>query len=158
LAEACWAESGGKESLTRRPWPKADPALSVDDEVTVAIQVNGKTRTTIQLPKDSDKALTEAKVLELQTIKDALKDKQIAKVIVVPNRIVNVEGSQGGAGVQVDALSTQNRMNQQFKADLEDKLNPAGRVPANAEYRLKPTLTISTSAIGVARDGTVSRY
>lgn len=90
LAEECWKQLGGKELLAKRPWPKADAALLVDDEVTVAIQINGKTRATIQLAKDSDKSLVEQKVLELQTVRDAVKDKTISKVIVVPNRIVNV--------------------------------------------------------------------
>jgi leucyl-tRNA synthetase len=65
----------------------------VDDEVTIAIQINGKTRTTIQLAKDIAKEAAEAKVMELQTVRDALKDKEIKKIIVVPNRIVNVVAS-----------------------------------------------------------------
>lgn len=67
-------------------------------------------------------------------------------------------GEASGAGVIVDTLSGRSRMHQQFKADLEDKLNPAGKVPAGAEYRLNATLMSSAGAIGVARDGTVSRY
>ena len=62
----------------------------VDDSVTIAVQINGKLKATIQLPKDMDKKLAEAKVLELQAIREALKDKTVDKVIVVPNRIVNV--------------------------------------------------------------------
>jgi leucyl-tRNA synthetase len=54
------------------------------------VQINGKLKTTIELPKDTDKKLAETKVLELQAMRDALKDKTIDKVIVVPNRIVNV--------------------------------------------------------------------
>ncbi|MDE3060083.1 MAG: leucine--tRNA ligase, partial [Pseudomonadota bacterium] len=90
LAEELWAHLGHQEMLCHQPWPKADPALLVDDEVTVAIQINGKTKTTIQLPRDLDRKLAEEKVLELQAVRDALKDKQVDKVIVVPNRIVNV--------------------------------------------------------------------
>ena len=90
LAEELWQQLGASETLTTRPWPVADQAFLVDDEVTIAIQINGKTRTTIQLPKDMDKKLTEEKVLELQTVKDALKDKKVNKIIVVPGRIVNV--------------------------------------------------------------------
>ena len=64
----------------------------------------------------------------------------------------------GGPGVVIETLDDRTRMNQQFKAELEDKLNPAGRVPANAKYRLETTLSSEANAIGVARDGTVSRY
>jgi len=90
LAEECWQQLGNTDLVSQRPWPKADPALLVDDSVTVAIQINGKTKATIELAKDMDRAAAEAKVLGLQSIKDALKDKEIVKIIVVPNRIVNV--------------------------------------------------------------------
>jgi len=90
LGEELWKQLGHTEALAIHAWPKAEAALLVDDSVTIAVQINGKLRTTIELPKDMDRALTEQKVLELQTIRDALKDKTVAKVIVVPNRIVNV--------------------------------------------------------------------
>ena len=90
IAEECWQQLGHKDPLYTRAWPKADAALTVDDSVTVAIQINGKMKGTIELPKDLDKTLAEQKVLELAAIKEALADKKINKVIVVPNRIVNV--------------------------------------------------------------------
>jgi leucyl-tRNA synthetase len=90
IAEECWATLGHKDMLVNRAWPKADPALLVDNTVTVAIQINGKTRGTIELAKDLGKDQAQAQVLELQLVKDALKDKTVGKVIVVPNRIVNV--------------------------------------------------------------------
>jgi LPS-assembly lipoprotein len=63
------------------------------------------------------------------------------------------------AGVSVDPISASTgRMGQQFKADLEDKLNPQGAVPPRPSYRLSATLVSTSSAIGIARDGTVSRY
>ncbi len=93
LAEECWSQLGHKDELSVRPWPKADPALLAEDEVTVAIQINGKTRTTIQLAKDLPKEKAESVVMELQTVRDALKDKEVRKIIVVPNRIVNVVAS-----------------------------------------------------------------
>lgn len=67
------------------------------------------------------------------------------------------EGSKVMAGVKVDNIPN-GRMGQQLKADLEDGLNPQGAVPPNPAYRLAVTLKDSTAAIGVARDGTVSRY
>jgi len=93
IAEELWQQLQGEQTLSQRPWPKADPAFLTDDEVTVAVQINGKLKTTIQLPKDMDKATVEATVLALQVMKDALQDKKINKVVVVPGRIVNVVAS-----------------------------------------------------------------
>ncbi len=90
LSEELWKELGHSDTAADHTWPKANPALVVDDSVTIAVQINGKLKATIQLPKDMDKKLAEAKVLELQAIREALKDKIVDKVIVVPNRIVNV--------------------------------------------------------------------
>ncbi len=90
LAEELWQQLGNTDTLSVRAWPVAEEALLVDNEVTVAVQINGKLKATIRLPKDQDQKITEAKVLQLQAIKDAIKDKEIAKIIVVPNRIVNV--------------------------------------------------------------------
>ncbi len=90
LAEELWGQLGHKELLARQPWPKADPAFVVDNEVTVAIQVNGKMKATVQLPKDATQEIAEQKVLELEQIKAMLSDKQIVKKIYVPGRIFNV--------------------------------------------------------------------
>lgn len=60
------------------------------------------------------------------------------------------------AGVKIDPID--GRLGQQFRIRLEDQLNPSGVVPANARYRLNVTLVTSEAGIGVARDGTVSRY
>ena len=90
LAEELWAQLGNADSLTQRAWPKADPALLVDSVVTIAVQINGKLRATIELPKDMDKVMVQEAALALPAMQEALKDKQKDKVIVVPNRIVNV--------------------------------------------------------------------
>ena len=62
------------------------------------------------------------------------------------------------AGVRIDPIPGGGRMAQQFKINLEDKLNPTGAVPPNPTYRLTATLRSQAAAIGIARDGTVSRY
>ena len=90
LAEELWQQLGNKDTIADRPWPKADSAWLVDDSVTIAIQINGKLRATIDLPKDADKKSTEEKALAVPAIRELLKDKKVNKVIVVPNRIVNV--------------------------------------------------------------------
>ena len=90
LAEEVWQVLGGKGLLCDAPWPKADANLTREDSVTVAVQVNGKLRATIELPRDCDKALAESQALADERIRRLLEGKPPRKVIVVPNRIVNV--------------------------------------------------------------------
>jgi len=90
LAEELWQHLGNKDHIADRPWPVADNAWLVDDSVTIAIQVNGKLRATIEVAKDADKKLVEEQALSHPAIAALLKDKKLNKVIVVPNRIVNV--------------------------------------------------------------------
>ena len=90
LAETCWEMLGYSQMICESDWPVADPALLADDEVTIAVQMNGKLKATLELPKDLDKKLVEEKVLDLDAIKKALAEKELKKIIVVPNRIVNL--------------------------------------------------------------------
>lgn len=90
LTEEIWQLLGCAGELASNPWPVADKALAAADSVTVAIQVNGKLRATIDLPVDTAKDETEKQALALTAIAELLKDKKINKIIVVPNRIVNV--------------------------------------------------------------------
>ncbi len=90
VTEECWGVLGYTPLLADVPWPVAEPAWMVDDEVTIAIQINGKLKTTVQVAKGSEKAALEAHVLALPVIQDALAGRTITKVIVVPDRIVNV--------------------------------------------------------------------
>jgi len=90
LAEELWAELGHEIMVSDTPWPSADPSLLVEDSVTVAVQVNGKLRATIQLPKDADPKLAEQTALAEEAVIAAMSGKPARKVVVVPNRIVNV--------------------------------------------------------------------
>ncbi|KIL97840.1 Leucyl-tRNA synthetase [Paramagnetospirillum magnetotacticum MS-1] len=90
LAEEMWQTLGGAGLLAEASWPVADPALLVEDSVTVAVQVNGKLRATIELPKDADAALAEQTALAQPPVISAMSGKPARKVVVVPNRIVNV--------------------------------------------------------------------
>tara|TARA_R110002124_G_scaffold26361_3_gene94769 strand:+ start:15519 stop:18083 length:2565 start_codon:yes stop_codon:yes gene_type:complete len=91
LAEALWLELGHEDTLVAdTAWPVADPAYLVDDLVTIAVQVNGKLRGTIELPKDCAKDAAEDAALALDKVQSVLEGKPPRKVIVVPNRIVNV--------------------------------------------------------------------
>lgn len=90
LAEEMWAELEVKEMVAARAWPKADAALLVENTVTVAVQINGKLRTTLELVKDCDSQTAEKTALAHEKIREAVEGKQIKKIVVVPNRIVNV--------------------------------------------------------------------
>jgi hypothetical protein len=89
-AEECWALLGHQDLLAARPWPKADAALLTDDTVTVAVQVNGKLRTTLELAVDITKEAAEAAALADPKITSALEGKSLKKVIVVPGKIINL--------------------------------------------------------------------
>ncbi|MGE0627892.1 MAG: class I tRNA ligase family protein, partial [Hyphomicrobiaceae bacterium] len=90
LGEACWARLGYNTLLAEQPWPVADPALLVDDTITIAVQVNGKRRDELTIDRAADAAEIEAAALKLEPVIRAMDGKPARKVIVVPQRIVNV--------------------------------------------------------------------
>ncbi len=90
LAEDIWAHQGGEGLVAQAPWPKADEAMLVDDTVTLPIQINGKRRAEISVPKDMDKAEVEKLALSQEAVIKVLDGNTPKKVIVVPGRIVNV--------------------------------------------------------------------
>ncbi|MGH6981521.1 MAG: class I tRNA ligase family protein, partial [Stellaceae bacterium] len=90
LAEELWHGLGHATLLADQPWPKAEAALLVDEFVTVAVQVNGKLRATIDLPRDADQDSAAKIALAQEGVARTIGDKQVRKVIVVPNRIVNL--------------------------------------------------------------------
>jgi leucyl-tRNA synthetase len=90
LAEELWQRLGHSALVAELAWPEADPALVVDDRITVAVQVNGKLRATIELPRDAALKEAEAAALADPNVRRAMGDKAARKVIVVPNRVINV--------------------------------------------------------------------
>jgi len=90
LAEEAWAQIRGEGLVAEAAWPEVDPALLIDDEVTIAIQVNGKLRDTLTVAKGSDKAALEALALASAKVQAAMAGGAAKKVIVVPDRLVNV--------------------------------------------------------------------
>ena len=90
LAEEIWAALGGEGLIAEAPWPVADDAMLVEDTITMPIQVNGKRRGEITVPKDMDKAEVEKLALAHENVARTLEGAQPKKVIVVPGRIVNV--------------------------------------------------------------------
>jgi leucyl-tRNA synthetase len=92
LAEELWRMLGHDDFLVDQAWPVADASLLRDDTVTCAVQVNGKLRATIELPRDLAEADARAAALTLPAVERALEGRAIKKVIVVPNRLINVVG------------------------------------------------------------------
>ncbi len=90
LAEEAWAAMGNDGLIADAEWPAVDPALLVDDEVTIAIQVNGKLRDTVTAAKGADKADLEAIALANANVQRILDGATPRKVIVVPDRLVNI--------------------------------------------------------------------
>jgi leucyl-tRNA synthetase len=90
LAEEAWAAMGNSGLVADAPWPEADPALLVDDAVTIAIQVNGKLRDTISTAKGTAKDALEAQALASAHVQRILAGAAPKKVIVVPDRLVNI--------------------------------------------------------------------
>ena len=90
LAEEAWADMGGDGLIADALWPAVDPALLVDDEVTIAVQVQGKLRDTLTVPKGTDKATLENLALAAPNVARTLDGAAPKKIIVVPDRLVNL--------------------------------------------------------------------
>ncbi|WP_172121680.1 leucine--tRNA ligase [Devosia sp. 919] len=90
LAETCWQALGRDGLVADAPWPQVDPALLVDNDVVMPIQVNGKRRGEITVAKGTAAAEIERMVLSLEAIARMLEGKTPRKIVVVPDRIVNV--------------------------------------------------------------------
>jgi len=90
LGEELWAALGYDTLLTLEPWPKADPALLIDDTITLAVQVNGKLRGTIDAKRDAGENDVREAALAIPTVQAAMAGKPVRKLIVVKNKIVNI--------------------------------------------------------------------
>ena len=90
VTEELWQDLGHGESVHKQKWPVVDEAALVADEVTVIVQVNGKVRDKILMPVNLDKAETEKMVLAQPKIAEILTGKEVKKVVVVPDKLVNV--------------------------------------------------------------------
>ena len=90
LAEEIWSLQGGSGLCAQAAWPKADPALLVDDTVTLPIQINGKRRAEISVPKDMPGSEVEKLALADEDVVRFLAGQPVKKIIVVPGRIINV--------------------------------------------------------------------
>jgi leucyl-tRNA synthetase len=90
VAEEAWAAAGHDGLVADAAWPEVDAACLVEDEVTIAIQVNGKLLDTLTMPKGADRAVVEAAALASDKVVRLLDGKAPRKVIVVPDRLVNL--------------------------------------------------------------------
>jgi leucyl-tRNA synthetase len=90
FAEEMWLTLSGAGLLADQRWPQADPALTRDEQVTIAVQVNGKLRATFDIARDTESAGVEKAALQLPQVLRWLEGRPPRKVIVVPNRIVNI--------------------------------------------------------------------
>jgi leucyl-tRNA synthetase len=90
LAESCWERIGGEGFVSAAPWPVADKSLTEDDAVTMAVQVNGKRRGEITVPKGESNEAVEAVAHALPEVISFIEGKTVKKTIVVPGRIVNI--------------------------------------------------------------------
>jgi leucyl-tRNA synthetase len=90
LAEECWAALGHKSLVASEPWPRLEADLLVENTITLPVQINGKKRADVTVARNAANTEIESAVLALDAVKRALAGKPPKKVIVVPQRIVNV--------------------------------------------------------------------
>jgi leucyl-tRNA synthetase len=90
LAEECWAALGHDTLVAQAPWPRVEPDLLIEDTVTLPVQINGKKRADVTVARDAGNADIETAVLALDAVKRVLEGRPPKKVIIVPQRIVNV--------------------------------------------------------------------
>jgi leucyl-tRNA synthetase len=88
-AEELWEKIGEKSVLSYTAWPKFDPTHVKDDTVTLAIQVMGKTRGTVEVEPGANQETVEKLAREIASVKQQLEGKSVKKVIFVPNKILN---------------------------------------------------------------------
>ena len=90
LGDEAWEKLGGKGFLIDAAWPAFDPALTIDAVVTLAIQVNGKMRGSLEVARDAAEDDIRKQALAVPNVAKHLEGKAVRKVIVVPGRIVNI--------------------------------------------------------------------
>ena len=81
---------GNNNTIAYESWPSDDESKTISDELEIGVQVNGKVRATIRVNKDEDKKVVEEIALDQENVKKFIDGKEIVKIIVVPNRIVNI--------------------------------------------------------------------
>jgi leucyl-tRNA synthetase len=90
IAEELWAELGGAPSVSIQPWPAYDAAAAKEEELEIPVQVNGKLRGKVTVPADAGEELIKERALADANVQNFTAGRQIAKIVYVPGRLVNV--------------------------------------------------------------------
>lgn len=90
LAEELWHQLGNKGPISQQPWPKYDPKLIEETELTIPIQVNGKLRDTITVAADAAEEEIKTKAQASEKIKSFIAGKTVVKIIVIPKKLINI--------------------------------------------------------------------
>ena len=90
MPSVCGASLGFGESILDAPWPEPDPQALIEDEVELVVQVNGKKRGDVRVPRDADRKAIETIVLADPAVQRHVEGQAVKKVVVVPGRLVNV--------------------------------------------------------------------
>jgi len=90
VAHALWRDLGFGEDILHAPWPEPDPRALEQDEITLVVQVNGKLRGEISVPKAADRATIERVALAHDVVRKHIEGKDVKKIVIVPGRLVNV--------------------------------------------------------------------
>ena len=90
FAEECWERLGHKESIFEARWPAWEEALTVEDEVEVVVQVGGKTRSKVSVPRDAAEKDVVAAAQRDAAVRRFTEGKEVRKVVYVPNRLLNL--------------------------------------------------------------------
>ena len=90
LGEECWALLGGSTLVAEAAWPEVDHSLVVDNVISLPVQINGKKRGDLMVARDASTEEIERALLELEAVRRALAGKKPRKIVIVPQRIVNV--------------------------------------------------------------------
>ena len=90
IAHVLWRELAYGQDILTAPWPEHEPAALIEDEIELVVQVNGKKRADVRVPRDADRKAIENLVLANISIQKFVSGQPVKKVIVVPGRLVNV--------------------------------------------------------------------
>lgn len=90
MGEELWEKLGKSPSVSKQPWPAWEEELTIDDEITIAVQVNGKLRAGFTATPDSGNDVLQETALSLEKVQKFTQGKKVIKVIVVPGKLVNI--------------------------------------------------------------------
>ena len=90
MTEELFEILGAEDTIANTPWPTYDEAKTIDDEIEIPVQVNGKVKATVAIALNTEEAVVKEKVHANQSVKNAISDKNIVKEIYVKNKIYNI--------------------------------------------------------------------